>query len=79
MTPESIQALIKTSLPDAKVNVRDMTGSSDHFEIEVISERFEGLGLVERHKVLHRILEKPMEGDIHAVKLRTYTHHERNK
>lgn len=71
--PEELKRLVESALPGARAVVRDMTGGGDHFEIEVVSERFEGLGLVDRHRMLHRILEGPMESDVHAVKFRAWT------
>ena len=73
MTDGEIVKLIQAQMDDAKVNVRDMTGGGDHYEIEVVSKRFEGLNLIQRHRVLHQILEGPMAGEIHAVKLKTLT------
>lgn len=58
-------------MPSAKVKVSDMTGTSDHFEIHVISKDFHGLSLMEQHKKIFSILEKEMEDRIHAVKLKT--------
>ena len=79
MDPAVIQEIVRSSLPGSEVRVEDMTGTGDHFEIEVISTRFEGLSLLERHRVLHRALEGPMQGDIHAVKFRTHTPQEAEK
>lgn len=69
----SITRIILEGLPGCEVDVRDMTGTRDHFEIEVVSQTFEGLSLIERHRVLHRLLEGPMRGEIHAVKFKTLT------
>ena len=71
--PDSIKQLIEGKIPNSVVQVQDMTGTQDHFEIEVVSSVFEGQSLIDRHRMLHQILEKPMEGDIHAVKFRTFT------
>lgn len=67
---ERIERLVREAMSDARVRVTDLTGGGDHFEIEVISASFEGVPLLERHRRLHAILEGPMEGEIHAVKLR---------
>ncbi len=71
ITRQEIERMIVTTMPDAKVEVSDMTGGGDHFEIQVISKVFQGLSLMEQHKKVFAILEKEMDGRIHAVKLKT--------
>ena len=63
--------MILAGMPGSKVQVSDMTGTGDHFEIQVVSEDFRGLPLMEQHKKVFAILEKEMDGRIHAVKLKT--------
>ena len=71
ITPQEIEKIILGAMPDAKVQVSDMTGTSDHFEIDVTSKEFHGLSLMDQHKKIFSILEKEMEERIHAVKLKT--------
>ena len=63
--------MILAALPDAKIEVRDMTGTGDHFEISVISKNFSGKPIIEQHKMVFAALEKEMDKRIHAVKLKT--------
>lgn len=73
MTEKEVIEFVQAQLKGADVRVRDMTGGGDHYEIRVVSEQFEGLNLVARHRLLHKVLEGPMAGDIHAVKFKTLT------
>ena len=72
MSPEEVERLLSAALPGAQVFVTDMTGTRDHFEVKVVSAAFAGKSLVERHRVLHRILEPYLNGPIHAVKYKTF-------
>ena len=71
ITPHEIEAMILMAMPGSNVKVSDMTGTGDHFEIQVVSKDFQGLTLIEQHKKVFTILEKEMDKRIHAVKLRT--------
>lgn len=71
ITPQEIEKIILTAMPEAEVKASDMTGTSDHFEIHVSSKKFQGLSLIEQHKKVFSILEREMEDRIHAVKLKT--------
>ena len=63
--------MILAAMPGAIVKVSDMTGTGDHFEIQVVSKDFRDLPLMEQHKKVFTILEKEMDDRIHAVKLKT--------
>ncbi len=71
ITPDEIQRMILDRLPGAQVRVADMTGTGDHYEIEVVSAAFAGKSLIEQHQMLHAILGEGMDRGIHAVKFRT--------
>ncbi|MGH6620915.1 MAG: BolA family protein [Alphaproteobacteria bacterium] len=46
-------------------------GGESHFTVEVVSGAFEGLGRVERQRLVYRLLEEEMAGPVHALALRT--------
>jgi acid stress-induced BolA-like protein IbaG/YrbA len=70
MTASELEVLIKAGIPDADVMVR---GEGDHFEAEVISERFQDCSLVARHQLVYGTLGERMGAEIHALALHTYT------
>jgi stress-induced morphogen len=72
---EQVRNIVTAGIPGAAVEVRDMTGTSDHFEIQVISAAFAGKTLLEQHKLVHQALGEHF-GDgkpIHAIKIKTRT------
>lgn len=68
-----IEALIRSAIPDAQVEVSDMTGTGDHFEIHVVSKVFKDKSLIEQHKMVFAALKHEMDDRIHAVKIKTRT------
>jgi len=71
---EALESHIRDRFNNSNVHVSDMTGGGDHFEISVVSSEFEGLNRIERHRLLHEIVESAPGGhDIHAVKFKTLT------
>ena len=73
MDPKEIETMIARGIPDAQVEVRDYTGGGDHFEALVVSENFEGKGLVERHQAVYGALGDAMRARVHALTLKTLT------
>jgi stress-induced morphogen len=70
---ESIQELLQQAFPDATdVSVEDRTGGGDHFQVTVASPSFEGLSLVDQHKLVYDALAAPLaDGTIHELRIRT--------
>lgn len=73
MRPEDIAARIRESLPDARVQLTDLTGTLDHWEARIVSAAFEGKTPIERHRLVFDALAEEMKGPIHALTLKTLT------
>lgn len=71
--PDVIVARIKAALPDAHVEVYDLTGTRDHYEAVVVSNTFEGLNRIKRHRLVYDALAEELKGPIHALTLQLYT------
>ncbi|MEW6496520.1 MAG: BolA family transcriptional regulator [Cyanobacteriota bacterium] len=74
ISPDQVEALIKAEIPDAQVQVQDLTGGGDHLQAIVISSQFEGKSLVKQHQLVYGALNQAMATEaIHALALKTYT------
>ena len=73
MDVKEVEQMIEAGLPGAHVEVRDTTGGGDHFEALVVSNQFEGKGLVERHQLIYRALGDAMRARVHALSLKALT------
>ena len=72
MTAELEQTL-REAFPEAtEVRVTDRTGGGDHFLVEVTSSRFDGLSLLEQHRLVNEALAAPFaSGRIHEMRIKT--------
>ncbi|MFY7994519.1 MAG: BolA family protein [Bacteriovoracaceae bacterium] len=70
---EWLEDLIKKEIPDAHIEVTDLTGTRDHLGILVASDIFKGKLLIDQHQILMNILKEELKQRIHAVKLQTLT------
>jgi stress-induced morphogen len=70
---DSIRALLVEAFPDAsELDVEDRTGTGDHFQVTVASPRFEGLSLLEQHRLVNEALATPLaDGTIHELRIKT--------
>ena len=73
ITAQEVTLLIKQTLPDAQIDVKDL-GGGDHLEVNVVSAKFSGLSLVKQHQLVYRALENELKTEtIHALALKTST------
>ena len=69
---QAMTALIRRSFPDAHVEIVDLTGTMDHFNVLVRSGAFRGIPLMDRHRMVEQALsEARADGRIHAMSIRT--------
>ncbi|MBY0415902.1 MAG: BolA family transcriptional regulator [Bdellovibrionales bacterium] len=71
MAFENVKNIIKQGIPDAFVEVLDMTGTADHLDIVIVSDLFKGKMLREQHQMVMDLLKESLKTDIHAVQLKT--------
>ncbi len=73
MKAEEIIAKIRVTIPDAVVAMKDLTGTSDHWQASIISATFAGMSLLQRHRLVMAALAEEMTGPIHALTLDVMT------
>ena len=68
-----LEELLRQAFPDATgLSVEDRTGGGDHFQVRVASTRFDGLSLVEQHRLVYDALAEPLaDGTIHELRIST--------
>jgi stress-induced morphogen len=70
---QPLEALLRDAFPDAaELSVVDRTGGGDHFQVTVVSPRFQSLSLVDQHRLVYDALAAPLaDGTIHELRIRT--------
>ena len=72
MAADTIRATLEHAFPGGTVDVLDRTGGGDHFHVTVVSTVFDGLSLVEQHRLVNRALAVPLaDGTIHELRITT--------
>ena len=76
MTKEDILKRLTQNFNNSKIDVQDLTGSSNHYSILIISDNFIDMSLLDRHKKIYNIFQNEMTVEIHALQIKTFTHEE---
>ncbi len=70
--PEQVREAICRALPDAAVEVEDLTGGGDHLQVKVVSTAFAGLPRVRQHQLVYGALSSELASEaIHALAVQT--------
>lgn len=80
MLHERIEARLREALRPAHLDVVNKSGmhnvprgSETHFKVIVVSDAFEGLGLVDRHRRVNNLLRDEFRDGMHALTIRALT------
>ncbi|MEC4678046.1 MAG: BolA family protein [Nitrospirota bacterium] len=74
ISQDALIKYIEKAMPDAEVTVKDRTGTMDHYQVQIISEAFEGKNLLDRQRFVYQALNDPMkDGRIHALEIKSQT------
>ncbi len=72
MNQEQMFTRLKTHFPDAKVEVIDLTGTEDHWEVHIASHQFNGLPRIQQHKLVMQAFDPELKtGEVHALTMKT--------
>ena len=68
---EEIKKMIKESIPDATIEIKDLMGDNNHYSAIIESKIFNGLSKIEQHKLVYKSLKGKMGNELHALSIVT--------
>jgi stress-induced morphogen len=72
MTPQEMKDRLQQTYPDGVVDVVDLTGTHDHYEVLVESSAFAGLSRIQQHQhVMGAFAAELKTGEVHALSIKT--------
>ena len=66
-----IETLIKQSIPDAVIEIKDLVGDNNHYSATIISSVFNGKNKIEQHKIVYNSLKGKIGKELHAISITT--------
>lgn len=81
--PDTIRTRLLAAFPDAEIELHDdshlhvghagAAGGAGHYRVRIVSDRFEGLGTVARHRLVYDAVREWMPQRIHALAIEALT------
>jgi stress-induced morphogen len=68
---EELRERIEAAIPEARVDVTDLTGGGDHFRARVVAPEFSAMSRIEQHRRVYSVFGTEIGGPIHALSLET--------
>tara|TARA_B100000212_G_C26946965_1_gene352603 strand:+ start:273 stop:524 length:252 start_codon:yes stop_codon:yes gene_type:complete len=68
---DEIKKMITDSIPDAKVEIKDLMGDNNHYSAKIKSKLFNNLSKIEQHKLVYKSLKGKMGNELHALTITT--------
>lgn len=71
--PEVVEQRLQDGFPDAKIELKDLTGTKDHYQAVIVTAAFAGKSRIQQHQQVYAVLGELMDGPVHALALETRT------
>jgi stress-induced morphogen len=72
MTLEQMKTRLESAYPDGEVQVIDLTGTSDHWQVMIASSAFKGLSRIECQRHVMSVFAPELKtGEVHALTIKT--------
>ena len=79
MTKEDIFKRLSKKIKNSTIEICDNTADSNHFSILIISDMFNKLSLINRHKIIYNLFKDELTREIHALQIKAFTPQEWNQ
>ena len=72
ISPAEIQATLEKALPGSTIEILDLTGGGDHWQVYIETTGFAGLSRIQQHQAVMKIFAEELKtGEVHALSLVT--------
>jgi phosphoribosylformylglycinamidine synthase len=71
ISEQKLKELILKSFSDAIIDIKDLAGDNDHYEIKITSDKFCGKSKIEQHRMVNKALEGYLGVKLHALSIKT--------
>lgn len=63
--------MVQKDFPEAEIEIKDLAGDDDHYELRIKSEKFNNLSKIAQHQLVYKSLQGCVGTTLHALALKT--------
>jgi len=72
MSPNQIKERLIQVYGPVRIEVTDLTGTNDHYQVFIESAKFEGMSRMQQHRAIMDVFDEELKsGEVHALTIRT--------
>lgn len=72
MTPKQIEERLVEAYPNGKIEVIDLTGTQDHYQVSIVSPIFSGMNRLQQQRHVMSVFDAEIKsGEVHALTIKT--------
>jgi stress-induced morphogen len=76
MTPEQMKSRLQQAYPDGTIEVIDLTGTKDHYQVMIESKAFVGMSRIQQQRHVMSVFDAELKtGEVHALTIKTTIKH----
>lgn len=80
MLNHEVKERIESGIDNAECLVSEFSGGTDYYSVVVISDVFEGLASLKRHRIIMDLFKEEMDtGEVHALTIKALTRKQWNE
>ena len=73
MPIEELQSMLEAAFPGDGIHLTSPMEDNNHFQLVVVSGKFEGKTMVEQHQMVYQAVGEAMREAVHALAMKTFT------
>jgi stress-induced morphogen len=66
-----LEELIKQAFPEAEIEITDLVGDNNHYQLSIKDACFEDKGKVAQHRLVNEALKQYLGDELHALSIKT--------
>jgi stress-induced morphogen len=71
---QELARILQEKFPEAKIEITDLAGDSDHYSVSITDQIFAGKTRVAQHKIVNEALKGILGTTLHALQIKTSSH-----
>ena len=71
ISKSELEEIIKSSFPEARIEIIDLAGDGDHYSLHITDKIFESKPLVKQHRMVKDALKEVLHTKLHAITIKT--------
>lgn len=71
ISQKDLNDILAKEFPEAKIEITDLAGDSDHYSVEISDKVFAGKTRVAQHKIVNEALKGILGTTLHALQIKT--------